>query len=89
MFPEGNVNVKIEYKQKDYMTKNTYMGKFIDEHYILPKKYSSSKGTGTILNKMSFAKCISNNIYSINDLTPQAINLCKKILVFIQDSNKI
>lgn len=88
LFRGENVKYKKDFKQKDYTKKNVYMGTFIDEHYNLNKKYSSSRGTGTIIKKLEFAKEISKNIVKYEDLSNQAINLCKKITKFIEDSNK-
>ena len=62
------------------------MGKFIDEHYDLKKKYGNTS-TGTISGKLDFAKKVANNINDINDLSTQAKNLCEKILKFIENSN--
>ena len=83
-----NAKYKKDFKQKDYTKKNVYMGKFIDEHYDLNKKYSSVKGTGTIIRKLEFAREVSQNVIKYEDLSNQAINLCKRISKFIIDSNK-
>ena len=78
---------KIPYKtNKEYATKSARMGYFIDTHYVLKRKYGS-KDTGTILNKFDFSKKIANNINDINDLSPQAKNICEKIYEFIKKSN--
>lgn len=78
---------KIPFVQRDYARKDIYMGKFIDEHYNLNKKYAKSKGTGTIAKKLEFSKEIVKNIKDYKDLSPQAIRLCKKIVDFIKESN--
>mgnify|MGYP000050792918 CR=1 FL=1 len=78
---------KISYEtNREYATKSARMGDFIDTHYILKRKYGT-KDTGTILNKFDFSKRIANNINNINDLSPQAKNICKKIYEFIKKSN--
>ena len=87
LFGNEEVKYKKEFEQKDYTKKNIYMGNFIDEHYQLRKKYSNSKGSGTIINKLYFSKKIANNISNFGDLTVQAINLCKKLTEFIEKSN--
>ena len=84
---------KETYEEEQYAKKNIYMGDFIDQHYDLKnKKYSNKtsdgKGTGTIKDKLSFAKNIATNINDINDLSIHALNLCKKICFFIEKSNK-
>lgn len=84
-------NTEIKYKktveQKDYANKKEYMGRFIDEHYSLSKKYSKKGGTGTIVNKVNFSKEVAKNITRYEDLSRQAINLCEKITQFIEKSN--
>ena len=89
LFPDGNVVYRKKFEQKEYTNTKIYMGKFIDDHYKLSRNYSSSKGTGTIVNKMSFAKEVVKNINSIDDLTTQAINMCERILSFIEKSNSM
>ena len=81
-----------KYKDETYATKSAYMGTFIDNHYKLKKKYSSKsgttgKGSGTIKEKLSFAKSVSSNINDINDLSNNAKELCEKIYEFIKKSN--
>lgn len=82
-----------KYTKEAYATKSAYMGDFIDKHYDLNKKYSNrigktKKGSGTIKEKLSFAKKISFNISDINDLSISAQNLCENICKFIEESNK-
>ena len=64
------------------------MGDFIDKHYNCKKKWSNKdkggKGTGTINNKLEFSKLIANNIKSKDDLSSEAIELCRKIEEFIK-----
>lgn len=81
-----------EYNGTPYASKSIYMGDFIDKHYKLSKKYSNrviktGKGSGTIKEKLSFSKNVSSNINNINDLSPSALDLCKKIFDFIKRSN--
>ena len=87
LFPNGSEVKYLEnYDKNIYADKATRMGKFIDEHYDLKKKYGNTS-TGTISGKLDFAKKIANNINDINDLSTQAKNLCEKILKFIENSN--
>ena len=88
LFGNKEIKYKIPFEQKDYTKKNVYMGKFIDDHYNLNKKYSSSKGTGTIARKLEFSKEVAKNIENYDDLTKQAQNLCEKIFKFIENSNE-
>lgn len=86
LYPNGEVKYKKEYLEKEYASKETYMGRFIDEHYELSKKYGT-KETGTIRNKLEFSKKIAANINDINDLSIQSKKLCDKIYEFIKKSN--
>lgn len=88
LFGDKEIKYKIPFEQKEYTKKDIYMGKFIDEHYSLNKKYSNSKGTGTIAKKLEFSREVAKNIENYQDLSAQAVNLCKKIVEFIEDSNK-
>lgn len=87
LFPNGSEVKYLEnYEKNMYADKATRMGKFIDEHYDLTKKYGNTS-TGTISGKLDFAKKIANNINDINNLSIQAKNLCEKLLCFIEKSN--
>lgn len=88
LFGDSEVAYKKQFNQRDYMNKKVYMGKFIDEHYKLSRKYSSAKGTGTIKDKLNFSKRIANTIENYKDLSTKAIDLCEKIAIFIEKSNK-
>lgn len=88
LFNGQEIKYKKEFEQKDYTNKEVYMGRFIDEHYELKRKYSSKNGSGTISRKLEFSKNIVKNIESYDDLTEQAKNLCGKIFEFIEKSNK-
>lgn len=87
LFGDSEVVYKKQFNQQDYMNKKVYMGKFIDEHYKLSKKYSATKGTGTIKDKLNFSKRIANTIENYKDLSTKAIDLCEKIAIFIEKSN--
>ena len=92
LFNGEEVKYNEQYEGEEYAKKDIYMGDFIDQHYnIENKKYSSKtsdgKGTGTIKNKLDFAKKIADNINDINDLSMQAKDLCEKIYEFIKKSN--
>lgn len=73
----------------DYQKRKVYMGDFIDSHYNYKKKWSNKdkngKGTGTINNKLEFSKLIAKNILSKDDLSKDAIELCEKIISFINN----
>ena len=86
LFKGKEILIRKKFEEKDYMNKEIYMGRFIDEHYKLTKKYSN-KSTGTINNKLEFSKKISSNINSIDDLSIHAMQLCDKIFSFIKKSN--
>lgn len=86
LFPDGDILYKNPYKDNAYANKSTYMGKFIDDHYTLSKKYGLTP-SGTIKNKLEFSKKVVSNIESIDDLSIQAKNICKKLYEFIKKSN--
>jgi len=72
---------------KDY--KDNYLGKFIEDNIKDKKrrgKYCSD--SGTISDKVNFAKKVIGNTTSLNDLSNETISLCKKIYEFIMDNNK-
>lgn len=87
LFKGGEPQIKSAFEEREYMNKDVYMGKFIDDHYRLSKKYAASKGTGTIKEKLNFAKMMANEINDYSDLSRQARDLCKKIVAFIEMSN--
>lgn len=87
LFKGGETQIKRAFEERDYMKKTVYMGKFIDEHYRLTRKYASSKGSGTIKEKLNFARKIADEINDYSDLSRQARDLCKKIVGFIEKSN--
>ena len=87
LFPnDQEIVYKEEYEGNAYATPEARMGTFIDEHYILNKKYGNTE-TGTVSGKLEFAKKIANNIKTKEDLTEETIDLCKKIYNFIKISN--
>ena len=88
MFNGEEAKYKKKFEQREYTNKEVYMGRFIDEHYELKRKYLQKNGSGTISKKLEFSKNIVKNIESYDDLTKQAQNLCKKIIKFIEKSNK-
>ena len=87
LFPDGNILLKNDNEEREYDNKETYMGEYIDNYYQLSKKYSSSTGTGTIVNKLAFAKKIASNINTIDDLSVHGVAICEKIVNFIEKSN--
>ena len=60
---------------------STFKWRFGEIHY-------TKKGSGTIKEKLSFAKRIAANINDIDDLSISAKELCEKICLFIEKSNK-
>ena len=86
LFADKKVKYKKEFEQKEYTKKDVYMGKFIDDHYSLKRKYASE--SGTIVNKVEFSKKSVKEILTYDDLTVQAKNLCKEIVRFIKESNE-
>jgi len=88
LFNGEEAKYKKKFEQREYTNKEVYMGRFIDEHYELKRKYLQKNGSGTISKKLEFSKNIVKNIESYDDLTKQAQNLCKKIIKFIEKSNK-
>lgn len=87
LFPDGNIQIKKTYTGNMYANKETFMGSFIDEHYKLRKRYARPGGTGTINNKLEFAKKIVSNINDVSDLSSEALRICKQIELFIIKSN--
>lgn len=89
IFKGGEVIIKKQFSERDYAKKSVPMGSFIDDHYVLPKTYGVKNGTGTVKNKLDFAKKVSEKIMSIKDLSPEAKRICKKIYDFIISSNNL
>lgn len=88
LFNSGEIRLKKQYNESNnsgYYNQN-YIGKFIDNHYDLEKKYSSA--SGSIKNKIQFAKDVVSNISTINDLSETSIELCEILTNYIQSANK-
>lgn len=88
LFNSGEIRLKKQYNESNnsgYYNQNR-IGKFIDSHYDLEKKYSSA--SGSIKNKIQFAKDVVSNISTINDLSETSIELCKILTNYIQAANK-
>lgn len=77
----------LDYEESDYQNESIYMGTFIEEHYANIKKWKSEK-TGTINNKLEFSKLAIQYINDYDDLSLEAKNICEKLLLFIDESNK-
>lgn len=75
-----------ENKSHGYYTSNAKIGHFIDSHYNTGRKYETK--SGTITNKIEFAKKAIQYINTIDDLTEHAKELCERITAFIDRSNK-
>ncbi|MBR6811353.1 AAA family ATPase [Candidatus Saccharibacteria bacterium] len=74
-----NNNQRDGYAQK-------YLGAFIDEHYETGKKYAATR-SGTIKDKVPFARSAIKYLDSYEDMSTSAIELCEKIANFIIKSN--
>lgn len=88
LFNSGEIRLKKQYNESNnsgYYNQNC-IGKFIDNHYDLEKKYSSA--SGSIKNKIQFAKDVVSNINTINDLSETSIELCEILTNYIQSANK-
>lgn len=88
LFNSGEIRLKKQYNESNnsgYYNQNC-IGKFIDNHYDLEKKYSSA--SGSIKNKKQFAKDVVSNINTINDLSETSIELCEILTNYIQSANK-
>ncbi len=79
-------------KQKEIQipSVNTYamskLGKFIDNNVKgIEKNYSSQ--SGSVKNKLKFAKTVLGELKGIDDLHEDAVNLCERILDFIKVNN--
>lgn len=86
LFPDGDVKYKGEsVDEKNYMDKETSMGGFIDDRYILGKKYArSGSKTRTLDNKIEFARKVAENTLEFGDLSDEAKRVCEKIARFIR-----
>ena len=83
LFKGEKVNLKKKYKENAYLDK--YMGAFIDTHYTTNRSYKAK--SGTINDKVRFAKEVVENISVFSDLSDEAIKICKKLVDFIKESN--
>lgn len=74
------------YTEAMYAKPDKKMAEFIDDTFILPKKYS---GEGKSLkNKVRFASMAINNMKKYDDLSEEAKELTEKIVEFIVTSNE-
>ncbi len=92
LFDNQEVIYKKKYEGEQYANSKTYMGDFIDNHYVLSRKYSiknnvKTTGSGTIRDKLSFAKKVASNINSVGDLSKEGLKLAEMIYNFIKTSN--
>ncbi len=76
-----------EYTQERLSNPQTYLGEFIDETYVLNKKYKAYGGSKTIKNKAEFASKICKEIEKYDDLTDEAKDLVTKVAKFIEKNN--
>lgn len=89
LFDDNEVKYKDggELRRGKYASKRKYLGKHIDETYELSRKYAGK--SGTIKDKISFAKRLVSNINTIEDLSQYNLDLCEKITGFIKRSNNM
>ncbi|MDM5226074.1 ATP-binding protein [Cytobacillus sp. NJ13] len=87
-----NLNVDELQFQGDFTEesyRDEYLGKFIDDNLVDRKRRGTyGSDSGTIRDKVSFCKKAISNIYSINDLSAEANDLCEKIYQFIKINNQ-
>ena len=87
LFGSQEVVVKKNYNENNasgYYNQR-YIGKFIDAHYELSKKYAAQ--SGTIKGKIQFSKDAICYINTYEDLTDAGIELCEKLTNFIEKAN--
>ena len=84
---EGS-EVDLAYKNFDYTEyKNKYLGSFIEANVTgISKGYKSQ--SGTIKDKVNFAKKAVHHINSVEDLSQEARNLTEKLYEFIKSNNQ-
>ncbi len=94
--PNIIINTLNNFKKEDLLKKNLFtyeeyqlepLGNFIDERFnkILKKKYAAK--SGTISNKVDFAKEVVTLINNKNDMSKEAIQLTEKLYSFIGENN--
>jgi len=91
---EGN-DVKIKKIPSESSYKNRYLGKFIENTLLKDKSTRKCKNkdnpysspSGSIKDKIPFAKKAISNINSIDDLSDEVKNICKLIYEFIKSNN--
>jgi len=76
-----------ELRRGEYDSKEKYLGEHIDETYELGRKYAGE--SGTIRDKIKFAKRLALNINTVEDLSAHNLDLCGKITDFIRQSNNL
>jgi len=92
-YEDGDYNLKIPHSQNSY--KNRYMGKYIEKHILKDKSQTTRKNkehpykskSGTIKDKLAFAQKAIKHINQIEDMSDEAIELCKKLHKFIKSNN--
>jgi predicted ATP-dependent endonuclease of OLD family len=80
-----DIDFKSNFTEKGYA--NRYLGSFIESVLNNPSR-SYSAQSGTIKDKLAFCKRAIKNTSNVNDLSPEALNLCEKIYNFIKENNK-
>ena len=88
LFGDANISVKKEYNENSHSSgyyNQKRIGEFIDGHYDLSTKYAAK--SGSVKEKIQFAKNIVRNINTYEDLTEHAVELCERITAFIGDAN--
>ncbi len=92
---EGDSFAVTPFTQSKYVS--CYLGTFIDAH-ILPDKSKSKRygklktcyadKSGTIKDKVKFCRRALEHIHSLDDISPGAKQLAKKIVDFIRKENQ-
>ncbi|BAV07006.1 Predicted ATP-dependent endonuclease of the OLD family, contains P-loop ATPase and TOPRIM domains [Filimonas lacunae] len=81
---EGVSEIEFNFSESDY--KNKYLGTFIEKNATgITKKYSQK--SGTIYNKVDFAKIAVEQIQELDDLSFSGREIAENIFNFISDHN--
>jgi len=83
----GQVQFKKPINEKDY--KDKFLGKYLDSVILNPNRTASyASKSGTISDKVNFAKKAISHIHSLDDMTQDSIVMCERIYEFIKKCNK-
>lgn len=88
VYEKSNADTIIFTDKFDYENyKTELLGKFIDKYTENRKRKSYAADSGTINDKVQFAKRAVEEVKSINDLSEEAKELTKKLYEFIKEQN--